>query len=157
MTSSAPLWEGLTEQWLNEQWLNVGCTQECLLDPAAASVPRLARCQPAPEKNSRDSVAAAFQGLWKITSHIWHQASPSMTLPQHQRMWLPSRVCWDQEASTVSTKCPSSSGTAFPCEAQETPGPHSVPGDLPFPPAHHQVWSCRVADCAPLVYSLNGI
>ena len=31
-------------------------------------------------KSSRDSVAAAFQGLWKITAHIWHQASPLMTL-----------------------------------------------------------------------------
>ena len=33
-----------------------------------------------PRKSSRDSVAAAFQGLWKITTHIWHQASPPMTL-----------------------------------------------------------------------------
>ena len=27
-----------------------------------------------PRKSSRDSVAAAPQGLWKITTHIWHQA-----------------------------------------------------------------------------------
>ena len=98
-----------------------------------------------PRKSSRDSVAAAFQGLWKITTHIWHQASPLMTLPQHQRMWPPSGVCWDQVASTVSTKCPSSSGTAFPRVAREPPGPHSVPGDSPFPPEHRQVWSCGVA------------
>ena len=68
-----------------------------------------------PRKNSRDSVAAAFQGLWKITTHIWHQASPLPTLFQHQRMRPFSGVCWDQVASTVSTECPSSSGTAFPC------------------------------------------
>ena len=41
LTCSAPLREGLTEQWPNEQWLNVGCTQEHLLDPAAAGAPRL--------------------------------------------------------------------------------------------------------------------
>ena len=27
-THSAHLWDGLTEQWLNEQWLNIVCTQE---------------------------------------------------------------------------------------------------------------------------------
>ena len=36
-----PLWEGLTEQWLHKQWLNVGCTQECPLDPAVAGAPNL--------------------------------------------------------------------------------------------------------------------
>ena len=56
-----------------------------------------------------------------------------------------SEVCWDQVGSTVSTKCPSSSGTAFPRVAQEPPGPHSVPGDSPFPPEHRQVGSCGVA------------
>ena len=63
-------------------------------------------------------------------------------------MWPFSGVCWDQVASTVSTKCPSSSGTTFPHVAQEPPGPHFGPGDLPFPPEHHQVLSCRVADFA---------
>ena len=37
------------------------------------------RCQPAPE-SLRDSVAAAFQGLWKITIRVWHQASQLMTV-----------------------------------------------------------------------------
>ena len=60
-------------------------------------------------------------------------------------MWPFSGVCWDQVASTVSTKCPSSSGTSFPRVDREPPGPHSVPGDSPFPPEHHQVWSCGVA------------
>ena len=101
-----------------------------------------------PQKRSRDSVASAFQGPWKIATHIWHQASPSTTLFQHQRMWPPSGVCWDQVASTVSTKCPSSSGTAFPRVAREPPGPLSVPGDSPFPPEHRQVWSCGVAGFA---------
>ena len=101
-----------------------------------------------PRKSSRDGVAAVFQGLWKITTHIWHQASPLMTLFQHQRMWLFSGVSWDQVASTASTKCPSSSGTTFPCVAEEPPGPQSAPGDSPFPPEHHQVLSCGVADSA---------
>ena len=60
-------------------------------------------------------------------------------------MWPFSGVCWDQVASTVSTTCPSSSGTAFPRVAREPPRPHSVPGDSPFPREHRQVWSCRVA------------
>ena len=47
-----------------------------------------------PRKSSCDCVAAAFQGLWKITTHIWHQASPPMTLCQHQRM-LFSQAHWD--------------------------------------------------------------
>ena len=41
LTLSAPLREGLTEQRPNEQWLNVGCTQERPLDPAAAGALRL--------------------------------------------------------------------------------------------------------------------
>ena len=36
------------------------------------------------------------------------------------------------------------------CGPREPPGPHSVPGDSPFPPDHRQVWSCGVADCTPL-------
>ena len=71
-----------------------------------------------------------------------------MTLFQHQRKWPFSGVCWDQVASTVCTKCPSSSGTAFPRVAGEPPGPHSAPGDSPFPPEHRQVWSCGVAASA---------
>ena len=97
-----------------------------------------------PQKRSRDSVVSAFHGLWKISTHIWHQASP-LTLFQHQRMWPVSGVCWDQVASTVSTKYPSSRGTAFPRVAQEPPGAYSAPGDSPFPPEHCQVCSCGVA------------
>ena len=126
-----------------------------LLLPMSRDCSQVPAC---PRKSTRDSVAAAFQGLWKITTHIWHQASPSMTLFQHQRMWPFSGVCWDQVASTVSTKCPSSSGTAFLRVAQEHPRPHSVPGDSPFPPRAPpgiELRSCRL--CTPLVYSLNGI
>ena len=109
-------------------------------------VPRDCSQVPAhPRKCSRDSVASVFQGLLKITTHIRHQASPLTTLPQHQQMWPPSGVCWDRLASTVSTKCPSSSGTALPRVAPYPPGPHSVSGDSPFPPEHLQVLSCGIA------------
>ena len=50
LTHSAPLREGLTEQWLNEQWPNIGCTQECLLDPAAAGALRLQLGASPPQK-----------------------------------------------------------------------------------------------------------
>ena len=53
-----------------------------LLLPVPRDCGQLPGC---PRKSSRDSVAAAFQGLWKITTHIWHQASPITTLFQHQR------------------------------------------------------------------------
>ena len=70
-----------------------------------------------PRKSSRDIVAAAFQGLWKITTHICHQASPLMTLFQHQQMWLFSWVHW---------------GLAFGGPTQPLPG--VIPaGELPLP------------------------
>ena len=58
---SAPLREGLTGQWPNEQWLNVGCTQECLLDPAAAGALRLRPGASPPQKKIPRQCAAAFQ------------------------------------------------------------------------------------------------
>ncbi|XP_047735391.1 uncharacterized protein LOC125177129 isoform X3 [Prionailurus viverrinus] len=64
LTRSTPLWAGLTQQWTNEQWPNAGCTQEGLLDPAAARAPRLRPGASLPQKSSGDNVAAAFQGLW---------------------------------------------------------------------------------------------
>ena len=50
LTCSTPLQEGLTEQWPNEQWPNVGCTQERLLDPAAAGAQRLRPGASPPQK-----------------------------------------------------------------------------------------------------------
>ena len=38
------------EQWPNEQWPNVGCTQEGLLDPAAAGALRLQLGASLPQK-----------------------------------------------------------------------------------------------------------
>ena len=89
-----------------------------------------------PRKNSRDSVAV-FQGLWKITTHIWRQASPLMSLFQHQQMWLFFGVCWDLclwSSCTASTKCPPSRGTTFTSVAQGPLRPHSLP--LGICPSH---------------------
>ena len=147
LTGSAPLWEGLTEQGRmpaapRKVWVTV-----------LLPMPRDRGQVPArPRKSLQVSAAAAPQGLWKITTRIWHQASPLTTLFRHQRMWPFSGVCWDQVASTVSPKRPSSSGTAFPRVAREPPGPHSVPGDSSFPPEHHQVLSCGVSGSALPVY-----
>ena len=55
---------GSHQQWPNEQWPNGGCAQERLPDPAGAGAPRLRPGVSPPQKSSRDSVAAAFQGLW---------------------------------------------------------------------------------------------
>ena len=78
---------------------------ECWPHPGTFAGPCCCRCPetgqlPAlPRKSLQGSVGAAFQGLWKITTHIWHQVSPLTTLFQHQRMLLFSGVCWDHVAS----------------------------------------------------------
>ena len=65
----------MVECWLHPGTLHPGMLlllpepQECCRVPAH------------PRKSSGDSVVAAFQGLWKITTYIWHQVSPSTTLP----------------------------------------------------------------------------
>ena len=77
-----------------------------------------------PRKGSRDCVAAEFQSLWKITTHIWYQASPLMSLFQHQRMWLFSRVHWDLclwGGHTFSTKCPPSREPPLPGWPKDCP------------------------------------
>ena len=144
MTHSAPLWEGLTDQWPIEQWPNISCTQERLSDPAAAGALRLARCQPVPEKFARQC-SCSVSGM--MENHNTHLA-PGFTL--NDRVLAPVNVAilWSllgPGCLTASSKCPSSSGTAFPRVPQEPPRPHSAPGDSPFPPEHGQVWSCGVA------------
>ena len=82
-----------------------------------------------PRKSSRDLVAAVFQGLWKITTHIWHQASPLTSLFQHQRIWLFSRVHWDLclcGGRTASTRCPPNRRPASPRVARGPLGPRSL-------------------------------
>ena len=140
MTHSAPLQEGLTEQWPN-----ICCTEVRPLEPVVVSALRVRPDSSLSLKMFVRQCSSSISGIMENPTRIWHQASPSTTLPQYQQMWPPSGVCWDQVASPVSTKCSSRSGTAFPSVARELPGPHSVPGDSPFPPEHLQVSSCGVA------------
>ncbi|XP_060467300.2 uncharacterized protein LOC132664511 [Panthera onca] len=111
---------------------------ECRLHPGTPAGPcccwcpeTVARCQPAPEKNLRDGVAAAFQGLWKITTHIWHQASPLTTLLQHQRMWPFSGVCWAQVASQSLPNVLPAVEPLFPVWPENLPDPTLLLGIRP--------------------------
>ena len=76
MTHSTALQEGLTKQWPQEQWPNVGCTQERLLDPAAASAPRLANASLLQKKFTRQC-SSSISGI--MENHKPHLA-PGFTL-----------------------------------------------------------------------------
>ena len=103
-----------------------------------------ARCQP-PQKKFTRQCSSSVSGI--MENHNTHLALAFTLndLAPAPAMWPPSGIFWDQVASTVSTKCPSSSGTTFPCVVREPPGLHSIPGDSPFPLEHRQVSSCGVA------------
>ena len=120
---------------LTEQWLNAGCTQghsQTLLLP----VPRDCNQVPAyPRKILWDSVAAAPLWLWKITTHIWHQASPLTTLFQHQRMWLFSGVCQDQMASQPLPNVLPAVELLFPMWPENLPDPTVLLG---IPPSYQR-------------------
>ncbi|VFV40837.1 Hypothetical predicted protein, partial [Lynx pardinus] len=71
LTRSAPLREGLTEQWPNEEWPNVGCTQECLLDPAVAGAPRLwPGASPPPPKITRQCSLSVSGTMENRNTHL---------------------------------------------------------------------------------------
>ena len=135
------------------------CIQERSQDCAAADAQRL---RPGASPPLHNCVAAVFQGLWKVTTDVWHQASPLMTLFQHQQMWWFSGVCWDWVATEPLPNAFPAVELLLPCNSPESPGrfargsprPHSAPGDLPFPPEHRQVSSCRVSDSVIPVYKV---
>ena len=77
MTCSAPLWEGLTEQWLNEQWPNVGYTHEHLLDPAVAGALRLRPGASPLQKKFTRQCSSSILGI--MENHNTHLA-PGFTL-----------------------------------------------------------------------------
>ena len=108
-----------------------------------------------PRESSQDRVAAVFQGLWEITTHIWHQASPLTSLFQHQQTWLFSRVHWKLclwGGLTASTKCPLSRGTASACVAQRPLEPCCVL--LGIRPSHQSSARYQAAEsqtlCSPV-------
>ena len=72
MTRFTPLWEGLTKQWLN-----VGCTQERLLDPAAASVLRL---RPGTSPSQKMFVRQCSSSFSEIMENHNSHLAPGFTL-----------------------------------------------------------------------------
>ncbi|XP_044903169.1 uncharacterized protein LOC123382444 [Felis catus] len=140
LTRSAPLREGLTEQWPNEQWPNVGCTRERLPDPAGAAALRLRPGVSPPPKKIARGCSLSVSGT--VENHNTHLA-PGFTL--NDLVPAPASVAAFRGLlgpgglnSLYRMSFHSGSGTAFPRVAREPPGPHSVPGDSPFPPAHRQ-------------------
>ena len=87
LTHSAPLREGLTEQWLTENGLteNISCTQVRLLDSVVAGAPRLWPGASWPQKMFARQCSSSISGI--MENHNTYLAPPLTTLPQHQRMW----------------------------------------------------------------------
>ena len=131
---------------------NTRCT---LLLPVPRDCGQVPACS---RKSLRDSVAAAPQGLWKITTDIWHQVSPLTMLFQHQQMWLFYWVHWGLwRTHTASTRCSSRRGTASPMWPEEPWTPLCSWGfalSTRAPPGI-ELWSFRLYTLP--VYSLNGI
>ena len=154
MTCSSPLREDLTEQWPNNDRMSAVPRNACwtLLLPEARECGRV----PArPRKSLRDSVAAAFHGLWKITTHIWHQASSLTPVPANVTAFWgllgPGGFNSLYQMSFQQWNCFS------PCGLRTSQTPLCSWGfTLPTraPPGIER-WSCRL--CTPLVYSLNEI
>ena len=140
LTHSAPLWEGLMEQWPN-----TGCTQECLWDPAAASAPRLQPGASPPQKKFVRQCSSSVSGIMENHNTQALGFTFNDLVPAAANLVILCGLL-GPGCLTASTKWPSSSGSAFLCVAWETPGLHSVPRDSPFPPEHHQVSSYGVAD-----------
>ena len=77
MTHFTPLWEGLTEQWLNEQWPNVGYTHEHLLDPAVAGALRLRPGASLPPQKIARQCSLSISGIMEnCNTHL----APGFTL-----------------------------------------------------------------------------
>ena len=160
LTRSTPLREGLTEQWPNEQWSNVGCTQECPLDPAVAGAPRLrpgAMILWHPKKIARQYSISVSGIKENCNTHL----APGFTL--NNLAPAPANVAafpgllgpggfnslyqmFFQQWNRFSLCGPRTSRTPL-CSWGFTFPTRAPPGT--------ELRSCSL--CAPLVYSLNGI
>ena len=148
MTCSAPLWEGLTEQWPNEEWPNVGSTQERLLDPAVAGALRMrpgASPPPSPTKIARQCSLSVSGTMENRNTHL----APGFILNDLVPAPANVTVFWGLLGPGGFNRLYQTSFQQWNhfsrCGPREPPGPHSVPEDSPFPPEHHQVGSCGVA------------
>ena len=153
LTCSAPLREDLTEQWPN-----VGCTQECLLDPGAAGAPRLRPGASPPQKKFWRYCSSSVSGI--MENHNTHVA-PGFTLNDLVPAPANVAVFWGllgpggfnslyqmsfQQWNHFSPCGPRTSWTPL-CSwgfALPTRAPPGI-----------ELQSCSL--CVPLVYSLNGI
>ena len=157
LTRSVPLREGLTEQRPNEQRPNIGCTREHPLDPVVAGAPRLRPGARPSQKMFTRQCRSSVSGM--MENHNARLA-PGFTL--NGLVPAPANV-----ASFRGLPGPGGCHSLhqlsfqqwnrFSRVAREPPGPHSAPGDSPFPPEHRQVGSCGVAAFALVSFSLNGI
>ena len=116
LTRSAPLREGLTEQWPNEQWMNVGCSQEHLLDPTA-SAPRLQPGASLSQKMFARQCSSSISGI--MENHNTHLA-PGFTLNDHATAPANVVAFWGllgPDGFNSLYQMSSSSGTTSPCVA----------------------------------------
>ena len=127
-----PPTEGLTKQWLN-----ASCTQERSRDHAAAGAQRLRRGSRLPQKKFTRSCSNSISG--NMENHNAHLAPAS---PPENVLGLPHPlgplpVRGSHNLYQVSSQW---GNRLSPCGLKD-PGPHSAPGDSPFPPEHRQVSS----------------
>ena len=153
MTRSAPLREGLTEQWPN-----VGCTQELPLDPAIASAPRLRPGASLPPKKIARQCSLSVSGTMENrNTHL----APGFTL--NDPVPAPANV-----AAFRGLLGPGGFNSLYqmsfqqwnrfsPCGPRTSRTPLCSRGFAlpPRAPPGIELQSCRL--CASLGYSLNGI
>ena len=158
LTCSAPLQEGLTEQWPNEQWPSVGCTQEHPLDPAVAGAQRLwPGASPALKKIMRQCSSSISGTMENCNTHLPLGFTLNNLAP------APANV-----AAFRGLLGPGGFNSCYqlsfqqwnhfsPCGLRTSQTPLCSWG-FTFPtraPPGMELRSCSL--CAPLVYSLNGI
>ena len=140
MTHSAPLREGLTEQWSN-----VDCTQERLLDPAAAGAPRLWPGASPPQKKFARECSSSVS--WIMENHNTRLA-PGFTLndlvPAPANVALFRGLLGPDVFGSVLQMSFQQCNCLSPCGLR-TSRTLLCSWDSPFPPEHLQVSSCGVA------------
>ena len=158
LTRSASLWEGLTEGWPNEQWPDVGCTQECPLDPAVARALRLRPGASLPPKKIARQCSLSVSGTMENRNpHL----APGITLNNLAPAPANVSAFWGlmgpggfnslyqvsfQQWNLFSPCDPRTSRTPL-CSWRFTFPTRALPGI--------KLRSCSF--CAPLVYSVNVI
>ena len=151
LTRSAPLREGLTEQWPHEQWPNIGCTQECPLDPAAAGAPRLRPGAVPSQKMFARQCSSSVSGIMG-TRLLRQRPYPSTSECGRLSGFAGSRWLQQPLPNVLPAVEP-----LLPVWPENLPDPLCSWGfALPTrAPPGMELQSCSL--CAPLVYSLNGI